>query len=407
MRPRTGRAIVVRLATLAIVAAMLSQMVLPAIAAAATPRPTIYLNTYYQHYAKSFTISGHIHTRAGRRVSIEIRKPGRTFWDTLGTARVNASKNYSYRYTPKLGGTFYVRTRYGTTSDGKSRTVALKVVHGPGVKTEVLLASTTSTRDSGLFERLGPAFLKSCPEYTLSPVFEGSGASIARGGRGDADVILTHSPGDEVRYMHGEMPTSTVPGVYTTAPYPGLTRQKVMYNDYVLVGDATRTPAGINQTDPALTAFSKVASEEVTFYSRKDGSGTNMKELSLWSQIGTPQLNPDGTPKPWYNASKMGMAQALTAANQSNGYTLSDRATWLNAKSLNMVPNLRIVNQGDANYFNQYAVIRVKGARNFEGAMDFANWITCPEAQELIRTYGQYTYPGQIMFVPNAGPYPW
>ncbi len=90
-----------------------------------------------------------------------------------------------------------------------------------------------------------------------------------------------------------------------------------------------------------------------------------------------------------------------------SGYTLADRATWLNAKSLGIVKNLSILNAGDPTLFNQYAVIEVKGARNKEGAQDFSNWIRSPGAQALIKTYGEYTYPGEVMFEPNAGPYPW
>jgi ABC-type tungstate transport system permease subunit len=103
------------------------------------------------------------------------------------------------------------------------------------------------------------------------------------------------------------------------------------------------------------------------------------------------------------------MAQALATANDAgtSGYTLADRATWLNATSLGIVKNLKIVNAGDPILFNQYAVIEVKGARDAEGAQDFSNWIRSPQAQALIKTYGEYTYPGQVMFEPNAGPYPW
>ena len=101
------------------------------------------------------------------------------------------------------------------------------------------------------------------------------------------------------------------------------------------------------------------------------------------------------------------MAQALATANDAAtaGYTLSDRATWLNATSLGITKNLKIVNQGDPTYFNQYSVIEVRAARNREGAQDFSNWIRSPQAQALIKTYGEYTYPGQIMFEPNAGSY--
>ena len=179
-------------------------------------------------------------------MTIEIRKPGRTYWDKVGTAKIAKNGKWSYRYTPKLGGKFYIRARYESSAK-LSRTASLTVRRGPGTKTVILLASTTSTRDSGLFERLGPAFLAACPEYTLKGTFVGSGAAIALGGSGDADVLLTHSPAAEVDFMNG-----VVAG--KPSAYKGLTRYKVMYNDYVLVGP-TSNPAGVG-AGTAAGAFS-------------------------------------------------------------------------------------------------------------------------------------------------------
>ncbi len=402
MRQKIGRLHVPRVATAVIAIALAAALLAPGMAAAADPVPSCYLSTYYMYRATTFTIKGHVHAPSGQRVTIQIRKPGRTYWSTLGTSRINSAHNYYYSYRPKLGGRFYIRTLYRTA---KSRYKGLSVTRGPGTKTQILLASTTSTRDSGLFERLGPAFLRQCPEYTLSATFVGSGAAIALGGTGDADVLLTHSPAAEVDFMNGLVAGSP-------SAYRGLTRRKVMYNDYVLVGPKAN-PAAVASTSPAADAFSAIATAGATFYSRNDKSGTNEKEKSIWALIGNPQISVPGTPpvyQSWYKASgTMGMAQALAAANESStaGYTLSDRATWLSAYNLGMVKNLKVVNQGDAVYFNQYACIRVRNARNYEGAMDFADWMNCTQTQELIRTYGEYTYPGQVMFVPNADPYPW
>jgi tungstate transport system substrate-binding protein len=339
----------------------------------------------------------------GRPIAIEIRKPGRTYWDQVAVATMNSRGRWSTKYTPKLGGKFFIRARY-LKGQTLSRTATLTVKWGPGTKTVILLASTTSTRDSGLFERIGPAFLASNPEYTLKPTFVGSGAAIALGGTGDADVLLTHSPAAEVDFMNG-----IVAG--KASPFRGLNRFKVMYNDFVLVGPTTN-PAGVVNNPAsggANAAFQSIATYGSSdFWSRNDKSGTNEKEKEIWKAIGNPQFSSGTTPQPWYKASgTMGMAQALQTANNGAGYTLSDRATWLSATSLGITKNLKVVNAGDPVLFNQYAVIEVKGARNKEGAQDFSNWIRSPQAQALIKSYGEYTYPGQIMFEPNAGPYPW
>lgn len=376
---------------------LMASLVMPALAAAATPYPTIALGTTYQSVAAPLKVSGFVGAAyKGQLVQIQVKKPGRSYWATVSTRGIRADGRYTdYYFTPKLAGKFYMRAKFA----GKfSRVASFVVRQGPGTKTEILLASTTSTRDSGLFERLGPAFLKACPEYTLKATFVGSGAAIALGGTGDADVLLTHSPAAEKNFMNGLVGTPPVASLYR-----GKTRYKVMYNDYVMVGPKTN-PASIGLTETAVVAFSKVASSGATFWSRNDNSGTNAKEKEIWTLLGSPQVG-----QPWYKASgTMGMAQALATVNETStaGYTLSDRATWLNANALGTVKNLKIVNEGDSNYFNQYSVIEVKGARNWEGAQDFALWILSPEAQELIRTFGEYTYPGQTMFVPNQGFYP-
>jgi len=367
----------------------------PATAFAAVPHSTLMISTVYMVKAKPFYVSGRISTSVqGKKIAIEVRKPGRTFWTTVGSATISSTGRFSYKYTPKLGGKFFVRTRYGGVTAGLSRTATLVVKEGPGVKYQIVLASTTSTRDSGLFERIGPAFLAACPEYSMKATFVGSGAAIALGGTGDADVLLTHSPAAEVDFMNG-----IVAGNPST--YKGRARYKVMYNDYVVVGP-TANPAGVVMSDTAKDAFSDIASAGSPFWSRNDNSGTNAMEKSIWASLGNPQ-----TGQSWYKASgTMGMAQALAAANDAStgGYTLADRATWLNAGALGTTKNLKIVNAGDPALFNQYSVIEVAGARNAEGAMDFSRWIRTPEAQALIATYGEYTY-GQSLFTPNGGKY--
>jgi len=400
MRQKRGAPAIRRMTAIAVVIALAALLVVPATAfAASAPRSTIVLSSRVQPKAKTFKISGKVNKKyKGKKMYIEVRKPGRSYWDQVRVATINKSGRWSTTYTPKLGGKFYIRARYGSASKGLSRTAVLTVRRGPGTKSQILLASTTSTRDSGLFERIGPAFLTACPEYTLKATFVGSGAAIALGGTGDADVLLTHSPAAEVDFMNG-----VVAG--KPSAYKGKNRYKVMYNDFVLVGPTTN-PAGVvnnGSAGSAKAAFKAVSDTGSTFWSRNDNSGTNEKEKEIWKGLGNPQ-----TGQPWYKATKMGMAEALAAANGSSGspgYTLADRATWLNATSLGIVKSLKVVNEGDPVLFNQYSVIEVNKARNVEGAQDFSNWIRSAQGQALIKTYGEYTYPGQLMFVPNAGSY--
>jgi len=396
---QTGRRSIRKAWGIVVLMSLAISLIVPAAAMAATPVPTIVLGTTYQPIAKALTVSGYVGPAYKNQiVRIEIKKPGRSYWAPISTRGIAANGRYTYQYTPKLAGKFYIRARFGTTAPRYSRTASFVVKQGPGVKTQILLASTTSTKDSGLFERIGPAFLAACPEYTLKATFVGSGAAIALGGTGDADVLLTHSPAAERNFMNGLVGTPAV-----ASAYRGLTRYKVMYNDYVLVGPKTN-PAGISTTETAVSAFGKIASNGSVFWSRNDNSGTNSKEKEIWALLTNPQ-----TGQTWYKASgTMGMAQALSAANDATtgGYTIADRATWLNATALGTVPNLKVVNEGDAKYFNQYSVIEVKNARNVEGAQDFSLWMRSPQAQELIRTFGEYTYPGQVMFTPNQGSYP-
>jgi tungstate transport system substrate-binding protein len=399
MRHMKGLPLYRRAVLVAAGAMMLAVTVAPAIAAAAVPHSTLSTTYMYMPVAKSFTISGKIaKSTHGKYMTIEIRKPGRTFWTPVATSKIGTTGAWHIHYTPKLGGKFYVRARYGTTAAGLSRTATVTVRKGPGVKYQILLASTTSTRDAGLFEALKPMFLAACPEYTVKATFVGSGAAIALGGSGDADVLLTHSPAAEVSFMSG-----LVGSPLAAVPHHGVRRYKVMYNDYVLVGP-TANPAGILAGDSALVAFGKIANTDSTFWSRNDASGTNSKEKEIWALLSNPQ-----TGQSWYKASgTMGMAQALAAANDAStgGYTISDRATWMNATSLGMTKALKIVSENDATgrYNNQYSVIEVSSPRNWEGARDFSLWIRSATGQAVIRDYGLDTY-GKSLFIPNAGSY--
>ncbi len=385
-----------------------SSQALLAVDSVPDPAPSIQLSTTSQTDAAEFTISGSMPAGyAGKTVTVQIRKPGRDYWSSVTPQDVVLDENgaYSVKYTPKLKGTFSLRTLFNGVKPVNSRTVSLTVQNDPGVVNQIRLSSTTSTRDSGLWTVLEPLFLQDCPEYAVLPVWVGSGASISNGGLGDADVVLTHAPSLEVKFMNG---------IYNNAAmkYMGKTRYKVMYNDYVLVGP-TANPAGLAINETATSAFGKVASTESSFFSRNDASGTHTQELAIWKAIGDPQWEAGTTtPKPWYLASgTTGMAAALSAANNNGYYTLSDRATWLNNKAT--LPNLAILNEKDVLYYNQYSVLELKPnpsfapattsqVINWEGGQDLSQWIRSPRAQEAIRTYGEATY-GQALFVPNQG----
>lgn len=246
----------------------------------------------------------------------------------------------------------------------------------PVETTEVIIASTTSTEDSGLFEVLIPAFEADNPEYKISVVAVGTGQALEIGRNKDADVLLVHAKADEETFV---------------AEGYGTDRQDVMYNDFVIVGPES-DPAGIKDGDDAAAALKAIADAKAKFISRGDDSGTHKAELKLWAAAG---IEPSGD---WYDSIGQGMGDTLTMTSESEGYTIADRGTWLSMRDgLDLV----IVVEGDPVLFNQYGVIPVTDANNQEGARAFADWIVSPAGQEVIRTYGVDVY-GEPLFVPNA-----
>ena len=246
---------------------------------------------------------------------------------------------------------------------------------------DVILASTTSTQDSGLFDVLIPAFEKDNPTYKIKVVAVGSGAALTLGQKKDADVLLVHSPAAELTFV--------------AAGY-GTDRKPVMYNDFVLVGP-TSDPAKIKDTTSAVAAFVKIAKAKATFVTRADNSGTYTKELSIWAS-GT--IEPTSSVDPWYLSTGAAMGVSIGIANEKQGYILVDRATWLTNKDKN--PGLAVMVEGDKKLFNPYHVILVPGARNLAGGKAFEDWIVGPAGQKVIGDFGVATY-GQQIFVPNAG----
>jgi tungstate transport system substrate-binding protein len=246
---------------------------------------------------------------------------------------------------------------------------------------DVILASTTSTQDSGLFDVLIPAFEKDNPTYKIKVVAVGSGAALTLGQKKDADVLLVHSPAAETSFVASGF---------------GTDRKPVMYNDFLLVGP-TSDPAKIKDTTSAVAAFVKIAKAKATFVTRADNSGTYTKELSIWAS-GT--IEPTSSVDPWYLSTGAAMGVSLGIANEKQGYILVDRATWLTNKDKN--PGLAVMVEGDKKLFNPYHVILIPGARNEAGAKAFEDWIVGPAGQKVIGEFGVTKY-GQQIFVPNAG----
>ena len=271
-----------------------------------------------------------------------------------------------------------------TTAAQSTTTAAPTTTAGPATtaaagQTSLILASTTSTQDSGLFDVLIPAFKAAYPQYDIKVVAVGSGEALKLGQTGDADVLLVHSPAAEQTFMDGGF---------------GVDRKAVMYNDFVIVGP-TADPAGIKGMTVAADAFKKISDSKALFYSRNDQSGTNTKELAIWKSA---TITPAGD---WYQSTGQGMGETLTIADQKGGYTLTDRATWLAKKD--SLKNLALLVEGDKALFNQYHVITCKAAKNVQGANDFMNWIVSADVQQnVIAKFGTDKY-GQALFIPNAG----
>ncbi|MFH1003802.1 MAG: substrate-binding domain-containing protein [Chloroflexota bacterium] len=246
---------------------------------------------------------------------------------------------------------------------------------------ELILSTTTSTQDSGLLDVLVPLFEKQTG-YQVKTVAVGTGAALAMGERGEADVLLVHAPTSEVAFMQAGH---------------GTVRKLVMHNDFILVGPAA-DPAGIKGMTSATDAIKKIATGNAVFISRGDDSGTNKLELTLWKAA---SLDPKG--QSWYQESGQGMGATLTITSEKEAYTMTDRATYL-ATQQNL--SLEILVEGDPVLLNIYHVMTVNPNKsdkiNAEGASAFADFMVAPATQEVIRTFGVDKY-GQPLFFPDAG----
>jgi tungstate transport system substrate-binding protein len=244
----------------------------------------------------------------------------------------------------------------------------------------LILATTTSTQDSGLLDVLVPDFEQKTG-YTVQTVAVGSGEAMKMGQDCNADVLLVHSPAAEKTFMDNNY---------------GSNRQLVMHNDFIIVGPAS-DPAGIKGSSTAVDALTKIASTQSPFISRGDNSGTNAKELAIWKLA---NITPEGS---WYSESGQGMGATLQIASEQGAYTLTDRATYL-ANNANL--QLENLVEGDASLLNIYHVIVVNPANcpkvNNAGAIAFADYIVSPETQSLIGSFGTEKY-GQPLFTADAG----
>ncbi|MBI5839037.1 MAG: substrate-binding domain-containing protein [Chloroflexi bacterium] len=243
----------------------------------------------------------------------------------------------------------------------------------------LILATTTSTQDSGLLDVLVPMFQEQTG-YTVQTIAVGTGEALKMGEEGNADVLLVHAPSSEVTFMDGGF---------------GKDRMLVMHNDFIIVGPAD-DPAGIKELGPK-DAFIAIYNAAAPFVSRGDDSGTHKKELSFWTKA---ELDPKG--QAWYIETGQGMGASLTVASEKGAYILTDRATYLANKG-NV--QLEILLEGNNTLLNVYHVITVNPDKwpkvNYEGALAFANFIIDPATQELIGQFGVEEF-GQPLFHPDA-----
>ena len=248
---------------------------------------------------------------------------------------------------------------------------------------ELILATTTSTQDSGLLDVLVPLFERQSG-YQVKTVSVGTGAALALGARGEADVVLVHAPEAEQKWM---------------SDGNGTERVLVMHNDFIVVGPPG-DPAGIKGEPTAIGALKKLADQGATWVSRDDNSGTDQLEKQLWRQAG---VDPKG--QPWYVTSGQGMGATLTLADQKEAYTISDRATYLARKG---ALQAQIMVEGDRPLLNIYHVMPVNPSKfpnvriNAAGGKAFADFLVTPDVQGLIGEFGKDRF-GQQLFVPDAG----
>jgi len=244
----------------------------------------------------------------------------------------------------------------------------------------ILVASTTSTQDSGLFDHILPLF-KEKTGIDVKVVAQGTGQALDTGRRGDADVVFVHAKSAEEKFL---------------AEGQGVKRYPVMYNDFVLIGPKS-DPAGIKGANDVTKALQTIKEKQAPFISRGDRSGTHIAELNLWKAADVDIEKDKG---PWYKSIGQGMGAALNTAAAGNAYVLSDRGTWLSFKNKG---DLQILVEGDKRLFNQYGVMLVNPDKHPNVKKDlgqqFIDWLVSPEGQKAI---ADYKINGEQLFYPNA-----
>ena len=245
----------------------------------------------------------------------------------------------------------------------------------------IILATTTSAQDSGLLDALLPVFEKKTG-YFVKTIAVGSGQAMAMGQKGEADVMLVHSPAAEKKFVEEGY---------------GVNRRLIMHNDFIIVGPPG-DPAKIKGIKSTPEAFKKIAAADKLFLSRGDNSGTHAKEKDVWKAAG---INPEK--EKWYQQTGLGMGQTLNVAAEKKGYTLADRGTYL---ALQKNLGLSILVEGDAVLLNIYHVIEVNPAKwpkvNVAGGKAFSDFMVARETQEVIKTFGTDKF-GSPLFFPDAG----
>ncbi len=262
-------------------------------------------------------------------------------------------------------------------------TVATVAIAAPAAAQEksIVVASTTSTQDSGLFGHLLPIF-KEKTGIDVKVVAQGTGQALDTARRGDADVVFVHAKAAEEKFVSEGF---------------GVKRFPVMYNDFVLIGPKG-DPAGIKGGKDIVAALKAIKNKAAPFISRGDRSGTHIAEIALWKMAGIDIEHDKGD---WYKSIGQGMGAALNTASASNAYVLADRATWLEFKNRG---ELAIVVEGDKRLFNQYGVMLVNPKKHpavkARLGQQFIDWLVSPEGQNAI---AGYKINGEQLFYPNAG----
>ena len=273
------------------------------------------------------------------------------------------------------------RNLFRTAALAALATLGITLPASAQAQKNLILATTTSTQDTGLLDVLVPMFEKKTG-YFVKTIAVGSGQAMAMGQKGEADVLLVHSPDAEKQFV--------------TDGY-GINRLIVMHNDFVVVGPPA-DPAGIKAIKVPAEAFKKIAATSTLFMSRGDKSGTDAKEKGIWKAAG---LAPQG--QKWYQETGLGMGQTLSVAAEKKAYTLADRGTYLSMKK---TLGMDILSEGDKSLLNVYHVIEVNPAKfpkvNSPGAKAFSVFMVAKETQEFIGKFGVEKY-GAPLFFPDAG----